>query len=127
VDHLCMGSADHRTIRVAREELAPGAVAHDETILSVVEGEHAVDAFDGAEQAIAREASRRFHFLALGDVPNGARDECTLVGFERAQADFDREFAAVLAHAEKLDVRAHRARFRGARIARSVYLMLRPK
>ncbi len=38
--------------------------------------------------------------LALGDVPDGAADQKAFLGFQRAEADLDGEFALVLAQAE---------------------------
>ena len=46
--------------------------------------------------------------LALGDVADRGGDQRALLGLERAQADLDRELAAVLAQREQLEPGAHR-------------------
>src|SRR5260370_898857 len=62
--------------------------------------------------------------LAFGDVADRAGDERALLGFERAQADLDGKFAAVLAPAVKLQARAHGAHLGIGEIAVAMLRML---
>src|SRR5258708_15781240 len=49
--------------------------------------------------------------LAVRDVANGTGHQRSFFGLQRAQADLDREFRAVLAEAEQLEPGAHRTDF----------------
>ena len=55
---------------------------------------------------------RALEALALGDVADRARDQHAFLRFERAQADFDREFGSVLAAAVEFQAHAHRTHAR---------------
>src|SRR5207247_3609 len=55
--------------------------------------------------------------FALGDVADRARDERSVLGFERAQRDLDRELGAVLATPIELQPGTHRPRVRVSRVA----------
>ena len=66
----------------------------------------------------------RHRALALGDVADRRRHEQALVGLERAEADLDRELAAVLVAAEELQARAHGAGRRVAQIALHVMAVM---
>src|SRR5260221_13766452 len=55
---------------------------------------------------------RLLEALALGDVADRARHQRALLSLERAQADLDRELAAVLASPVELEAPAHRTHAR---------------
>src|SRR5579863_5874467 len=66
------------------------------------------------------ELEGRLGDLAVRDVPDGARHEDSVLGFERAQANFDRELPAILSQSVEVQPRAHRARARVCEIPRAV-------
>jgi hypothetical protein len=117
-------SSTHPLVGSTLEQVSVRGVAENEPAFAVEDGERILNRLDRAQQAIAREPFGRFGALALGDVADRARDEAALLGLERAQADLDRELAAVTAEPEELQARAHAARVGRSRVPASVDLVL---
>src|SRR5256885_16067736 len=63
-------------------------------------------------QLSIRQLERRLGRFAFGRIANRTRDENAIVGFERTQTDFYGKFRVILAQAEELEPRAHRAYLR---------------
>ncbi len=70
--------------------------------------EEAVLGLAGAGELDVFFLERALDLLALRDVADRAGDKDAFLGFERAQADLDREFLAILAPAVELEAHAHR-------------------
>ena len=56
----------------------------------------AVDDDDGVRCGLEEAAELVLRLLAVGDVPDGARDQDSLFGLEGTETDLDRELRAVL-------------------------------
>ena len=68
-----------------------------------------------------------FGLLAVGDVADGAGDQPPVIGLDRAQANLDREFAAVFAQAIELQAHAHRTHLGVGEVLAALLRMLAAK
>ena len=105
-----------RITREAEQALGLGVDQFDRPAL--VDDDHRV--WRGFEQI----AHLLLRFLAIGDVADGRRGEPAFVGFQRRQADFDGELAAVLAATRQFQSGPHLAHFRINEIAAAMGQML---
>ncbi len=80
----------------------------------------AIDNDDGVRRGLQQSPKLLFGFFAFGNVANGAHRQRALLGLQRAETDFHREFDAILAPAVKLQPRAHRASARLGKIVRAM-------
>src|SRR5437879_11108741 len=80
-----------------------------------IDQHHLAAAIDD-DHRVRRRLQQILEFLlglpAVADVANGAGDEQSLFGLERAEADFHGEFLTALAQAVQFESRSHRARTR---------------
>jgi hypothetical protein len=92
--------ADQLRPHIAKQLLSLGINQHDHTV--------AVDNHHGIRRRLEQGAELILCQLPIGDVANGTGDEETRAGCKRAQANLDRERAAILAPGGKIEATAHR-------------------
>jgi hypothetical protein len=98
--HFDLGP-DHLRARVAEQTLGLGVDDHDLAC--------PIDDDDGVGCRLQQATELLFCLLSVADVADRAHHESARFGLDRAQADFDRKFGAVLAQTEQLDVAPHGA------------------